>query len=176
MKCCSLPVLLLTCNLGELRGVINPKTAFYPFSAMFPCVKNLQGALLDLLAECLASGKTFSATRNKRVGKEEHSCCFNIWLVWKWSDRAIISQVTDYAIARRIVDLHSRIEESVDRVYSLDDIRRYLLFARQFKPKVILLYCPSCSAWGGFFLANAKTLNIVLSQERSCKFNYYLEI
>lgn len=48
--------------------------------------------------------------------------------------------MTDYAIARRIVDLHSRVEESVDRVYSLDDIRRYLLFARQFKPKVILLF------------------------------------
>ncbi|XP_019378023.1 PREDICTED: DNA replication licensing factor MCM6 [Gavialis gangeticus] len=46
------------------------------------------------------------------------------------------NEVTDYAIARRIVDLHSRIEESVDRVYSLDDIRRYLLFARQFKPKI----------------------------------------
>lgn len=51
-----------------------------------------------------------------------------------------MSQVTDYAIARRIVDLHSRVEESVDRVYSLDDVRRYLLFARQFKPKVILLF------------------------------------
>ncbi|XP_008515151.1 DNA replication licensing factor MCM6 isoform X2 [Equus przewalskii] len=46
------------------------------------------------------------------------------------------NEVTDYAIARRIVDLHSRIEDSIDRVYSLDDIRRYLLFARQFKPKV----------------------------------------
>ncbi|XP_045154849.1 DNA replication licensing factor MCM6 [Echinops telfairi] len=45
-------------------------------------------------------------------------------------------KVTDYAIARRIVDLHSRIEDSVARVYSLDDIRRYLLFARQFKPKI----------------------------------------
>ncbi|MEE6489095.1 hypothetical protein FKM82_015484 [Ascaphus truei] len=46
------------------------------------------------------------------------------------------NEVTDYAIARRIVDLHSRIEESIDRVYTLDDIRRYLLFARQFKPKI----------------------------------------
>ena len=45
-------------------------------------------------------------------------------------------QVTDYAIARRIVDLHSRNEESVDRVYSVEDITRYLMFARQFKPKV----------------------------------------
>ncbi|XP_015272600.1 PREDICTED: DNA replication licensing factor MCM6 [Gekko japonicus] len=46
------------------------------------------------------------------------------------------NEVTDYAIARRIVDLHSRIEESIDRMYSPDDIRRYLLFARQFKPKI----------------------------------------
>uniref|UniRef100_A0A8C7JYZ0 DNA replication licensing factor MCM6 n=1 Tax=Oncorhynchus kisutch TaxID=8019 RepID=A0A8C7JYZ0_ONCKI len=46
------------------------------------------------------------------------------------------NEVTDYAIARRIVDLHSRIENSVDRLYSLDEIRRYLLFARQFKPKI----------------------------------------
>lgn len=45
--------------------------------------------------------------------------------------------MTDYAIARRIVDLHSRNEESVDRVYSVEDVTRYLMFARQFKPKVI---------------------------------------
>ncbi|XP_058889811.1 zygotic DNA replication licensing factor mcm6-B-like [Acipenser ruthenus] len=46
------------------------------------------------------------------------------------------NEVTDYAIARRIVDLHSRMEESVERLYTLDEIRRYLLFARQFKPKI----------------------------------------
>ncbi|XP_075037051.1 DNA replication licensing factor MCM6 [Mixophyes fleayi] len=46
------------------------------------------------------------------------------------------NEVTDYAIARRIVDLHSRIEESIDRVYSVDEVRRYLLFARQFKPRI----------------------------------------
>ncbi|XP_035027429.1 DNA replication licensing factor MCM6 [Hippoglossus stenolepis] len=46
------------------------------------------------------------------------------------------NEVTDYAIARRIVDLHSRVAESVDRLYSLDEVRRYLLFARQFKPKI----------------------------------------
>lgn len=46
--------------------------------------------------------------------------------------------MTDYAIARRIVDLHSRNEESVDRVYSVEDVTRYLMFARQFKPKVFL--------------------------------------
>ncbi len=46
------------------------------------------------------------------------------------------NEVTDYAIARRIVDLHSRQEESVDRVYQPEDIKRYLSFARLFKPKI----------------------------------------
>ena len=48
--------------------------------------------------------------------------------------------MTDYAIARRIVDLHSRNEESVDRMYSVEDITRYIMFARQFKPKVYHKY------------------------------------
>ena len=46
------------------------------------------------------------------------------------------NEVTDYAIARRIVDLHCRNEESIDRVYSEREISRYILFARQFKPKI----------------------------------------
>lgn len=46
------------------------------------------------------------------------------------------NEVTDYAIARRIVDLHSRVEQSVERLYTLEEISRYLLFARQFKPKI----------------------------------------
>lgn len=46
------------------------------------------------------------------------------------------NEVVDYAIARRIVDLHSRVDESVERVYSVDDISRYIMFARQFKPKI----------------------------------------
>lgn len=46
------------------------------------------------------------------------------------------NEVTDYAIARRIVDLHARNEESIERVYSIEDIQRYLLFARQFQPKI----------------------------------------
>ncbi|XP_045624546.1 zygotic DNA replication licensing factor mcm6-B [Procambarus clarkii] len=46
------------------------------------------------------------------------------------------NEVTDYAIARRIVDLHCRNEESIDRTYSLEEIQRYIMFARQFKPKL----------------------------------------
>uniref|UniRef100_A0A6Q2XUX7 DNA replication licensing factor MCM6 n=1 Tax=Esox lucius TaxID=8010 RepID=A0A6Q2XUX7_ESOLU len=46
------------------------------------------------------------------------------------------NEVTDYAIARRIVDLHFRDMESVERVYNTDEIQRYILFARQFQPKI----------------------------------------
>ncbi|XP_071942360.1 zygotic DNA replication licensing factor mcm6-B-like [Antedon mediterranea] len=46
------------------------------------------------------------------------------------------NEVTDYAIARRIVDLHHHNKESVQRVYSVEDIQRYIMFARQFKPKI----------------------------------------
>merc|ERR1712018_967922 len=46
------------------------------------------------------------------------------------------NEVTDYAIARRIVDLHSHNEESVQRTYEPADIARYISFARLFKPKV----------------------------------------
>uniref|UniRef100_A0A671NWT2 DNA helicase n=1 Tax=Sinocyclocheilus anshuiensis TaxID=1608454 RepID=A0A671NWT2_9TELE len=46
------------------------------------------------------------------------------------------NEVTDYAIARQIVDLHARNVESVERVYSTDEIQRYILFARQFQPKI----------------------------------------
>ena len=36
------------------------------------------------------------------------------------------NEVTDYAIARRIIDLHTRAEQSVDRTYEPDDISRYI--------------------------------------------------
>jgi len=46
------------------------------------------------------------------------------------------NEVTDYAIARRIVDLHTRMDESVERVYSVEEVQRYLTFARLFKPTI----------------------------------------
>ncbi len=46
------------------------------------------------------------------------------------------NEVTDYAIARKILDLHTRMEESVDRTYTQDEILRYILFAKQFKPTI----------------------------------------
>ncbi|GFG33417.1 hypothetical protein Cfor_10011 [Coptotermes formosanus] len=46
------------------------------------------------------------------------------------------NEVVDYAIARKIVDLHSNIEENVTRVYSREEVLRYITFARQFKPLI----------------------------------------
>lgn len=47
------------------------------------------------------------------------------------------NEVVDYAIARKIVDLHSNVEEEhVDRVYSKEEILQYITFAKKFKPMI----------------------------------------
>lgn len=46
------------------------------------------------------------------------------------------NEVVDYAIARRIVDLHTNQQQIVDQVYQREDVLRYIQFARQFKPVV----------------------------------------
>ena len=35
------------------------------------------------------------------------------------------NEVTDYAIARRIIDLYTKLEESVDRTYTEEEVARY---------------------------------------------------
>lgn len=44
------------------------------------------------------------------------------------------NEVVDFAIARKIVDLHSNVEESVEKVYSKEDVLQYISFVRRFKP------------------------------------------
>lgn len=44
------------------------------------------------------------------------------------------NEVIDYAIARKIVDLHCNIEDSVERVYTKQEVLQYISFARKFKP------------------------------------------
>ena len=76
---------------------------------------------------CILHGRVF--VMQKKDHFKRMIALLDLKLFW-------LLQVTDYAIARRIVDLHSRNEESVDRIYSVEDITRYIMFARQFKPKV----------------------------------------
>lgn len=46
------------------------------------------------------------------------------------------NEVVDYAIARRIVDLHTNAQQTVEQVYQREDVLRYITFARQFKPVI----------------------------------------
>lgn len=46
------------------------------------------------------------------------------------------NEATDYAIARRILDLHSNVEQNVEQIYTRDEVLRYITFARQFKPRI----------------------------------------
>lgn len=46
------------------------------------------------------------------------------------------NEVVDYAIARKILDLHSNIEDTVEQMYTRDEVLRYVTFARQFKPRI----------------------------------------
>ncbi|CAD7086330.1 unnamed protein product [Hermetia illucens] len=44
------------------------------------------------------------------------------------------NEVVDYAIARKIIDLHSNIEENIEQIYTREEVLRYITFAKQFKP------------------------------------------
>ncbi|XP_073971809.1 minichromosome maintenance 6 [Rhodnius prolixus] len=44
------------------------------------------------------------------------------------------NEVIDYAIARKIVNLHNNVEDDVDTIYTREEVLKYITFARQFKP------------------------------------------
>ncbi|KAE8744607.1 hypothetical protein FOCC_FOCC008736 [Frankliniella occidentalis] len=46
------------------------------------------------------------------------------------------NEVIDYAIATKILALHSGVDDEVERVYSQEEVLRYIAFARQFKPVI----------------------------------------
>lgn len=46
------------------------------------------------------------------------------------------NEVVDYAIARKIIDLHSNIEDSIDAVYKKEEVLQYIAFAKKFKPVI----------------------------------------
>lgn len=47
------------------------------------------------------------------------------------------NEIVDYAIARKIVDLHTNAQTTtIEQVYQREDVLRYITFARQFKPVI----------------------------------------
>ena len=52
------------------------------------------------------------------------------------------NEVTDYAIARRIIDLHTKLEESVERLYSEEEVQLFSSLKRDLlKYFVTLWFC-----------------------------------
>ncbi|XP_065350036.1 DNA replication licensing factor Mcm6 [Cloeon dipterum] len=45
-----------------------------------------------------------------------------------------MSEIVDYAIARKIMDLHRQIERASSAPYSQSDVLKYIMFGKQFKP------------------------------------------
>lgn len=50
-----------------------------------------------------------------------------------------IFQVVDYAIAKKIVEIHSNMEDTIETLYSQEEILTYISFARQFKPQLAVV-------------------------------------
>lgn len=48
----------------------------------------------------------------------------------------VSNEIVDYAIARKIVDLHSNVEENVNAKYTTEEVLQYIAFARRFKPVI----------------------------------------
>jgi len=46
------------------------------------------------------------------------------------------NEVTDYAIAKKILDLHTSMNAPIERVYKESEISKYIKFARVFQPKI----------------------------------------
>ncbi|XKL61051.1 hypothetical protein PGB90_008108 [Kerria lacca] len=46
------------------------------------------------------------------------------------------NEVVDYAIAERILSLHGGQQQDLDRIYTQEEILRYIIFAKQFKPVI----------------------------------------
>lgn len=46
------------------------------------------------------------------------------------------NETLDYAIARRIVDVHRLVHDEAPRPYTLQEVQQYILFARCFKPRI----------------------------------------
>ena len=76
----------------------------------------------------------YSGTNYSKYSSHNWLAFFVGWFTY-WRNEQLVSrfdlffilvddcnEVTDYAIARRIIDLHTKLEESVERLYSEDEV------------------------------------------------------
>ena len=130
-----LPILLV-CGWVDVVHVIIPSTTF-PFSqeastiAQGPCDRT--SCCPPPSCPASTSSLSFSTSAMRFSLLSSHNSHQTSLIN---SNLTTPRQLVDYAIARRIVSLHQRAEEQVERAYSVDDVQRYITFARLFEPKV----------------------------------------
>ncbi|CAG2163151.1 unnamed protein product [Oppiella nova] len=102
-------------------------------------VKATLNARTSILAAANPIGGTYDRSKSLR-----NNLSFSLPIMSRFDLFFILldecNETTDYAIAERIIDMHSgnMDNNSDDVVYSLDDLKNYIRFARQFKPKMTL--------------------------------------
>lgn len=102
-------------------------------------VKATLNARTSILAAANPIGGTYDRTKSLR-----NNLSFSLPIMSRFDLFFILldecNETVDYAIAERIIDMHNGNFESLteDFTYSLDDLKNYIRFARQFKPKLTL--------------------------------------
>lgn len=65
--------------------------------------------------------------------------CYEFTIVYDIIKMICHLQVVDYAIAKKIVEIHSNMEDTIETLYSQEEILTYISFARQFKPQITVV-------------------------------------
>ncbi|CAG2104019.1 unnamed protein product, partial [Medioppia subpectinata] len=142
-------------------------------------VKATLNARTSILAAANPIGGTYDRSKSLR-----NNLSFSLPIMSRFDLFFILldecNETIDYAIAERIIDMHSgNVDNSAeDVIYSLDDLKNYIRFARQFKPKMTLesekylvetykqLRLSGCDNGGGF-KSNKQSWRITVRQLES---------
>ena len=142
-------------------------------------VKATLNARTSILAAANPIGGTYDKSKSLR-----NNLSFSLPIMSRFDLFFILldecNETIDYAIAERIIDMHngSVDKNSEDLRYTLDDLKNYIRFARQFKPKLTLesekflvetykqLRLSGCDNGGGF-KSNKQSWRITVRQLES---------
>ena len=142
-------------------------------------VKATLNARTSILAAANPIGGTYDRTKSLR-----NNLSFSLPIMSRFDLFFILldecNETIDYAIAERIIDMHNGNVDnnSEDLTYTLDDLKNYIRFARQFKPKLTLesekflvetykqLRLSGCDNGGGF-KSNKQSWRITVRQLES---------
>ena len=97
----------------------------------------LDGLLMQSLRS--SSCKTVMLSMGGEIKDGERDGTLSHGLDFILSDEC--NDVTDYAIAKKILDLHTSMNAPIERVYKESDISKYIKFARSDLPQTSVEFC-----------------------------------